>query len=468
MAFFNRKVELRFLADQARNDRAALTVLYGRRRTGKTSLLRHFAQGRRAAFFVADQGSAADQLAAFSRVLFAALGEAALAGTTFQSWEDGLRFAGNRAKSEPLLLVLDEFGYLCQSDPSLPSVLQRLWDSDLRETRLHLVLCGSYVSFMEREVLGAKNPLYGRRTGEWLLLPFRFNDTREFFPTATPDDMVTVWSILGGIPAYLERFDQASGIGQNILDSILTRGTPLYNEPRFLMMEELRDPHIYFSICHAVAFGRTTPNEIAQAAGLTDRTVAGRYMDTLREMRILERMTPVTERNPERTRRSRYRLADPFFRFWFRFVLPNHSALESGDPVHVLESKVLPHLDKHVSIGFEDICRQHVQDLGRAGALPARYDRVGSWWRPNAEVDVVAIADEGSLLMGECKWSINPVGTDVLDSLMARREGIEADLGHKPSTTTFALWSRSGFTPALKRRAAAEGILTFDLTDIVP
>lgn len=464
MAFFNRREELEFLSGQARDDRAALVVLYGRRRTGKTSLLKHFASGRRSVLFVADQESRADQLAAFSRVALAALGESGLEGTTFPSWETALRFLGSRAREAPLFVVLDEFGYLCESDAGLPSVLQRLWDAELRDTRLHLVLCGSYVSFMEREVLAAKNPLYGRRTGEWLLHPFRFRDARAFFPDRSIEDQVTLYGILGGIPAYLERFDPTRSIADNVVHEILSKGAPLYNEPRFLMMEELRDPHIYFSVCHAIAFGRTTPNEIAQGAGLPDRGATSRYLETLREMRVLERRTPVTERNPERTRRGQWRLCDPYFRFWFRFVLPNRSALEAGDPRQVYESKVRPHLEQHVSIAFEEVCAQHLWDLNRQGALPARYDRIGGWWRGGSEVDLVAVADDGHLLVGECKWSVNPVGTDVFQDLVAKAAAVATDA--KSTEPRFALWARAGFTAGMKTLARKEGVLLFEAGDL--
>jgi len=462
MAFFNRTDELNFLTAQARDDRAALVVLYGRRRTGKTSLLKQFASGRRSILFVADQESRAEQIAAFSRVALQALGESALEGTTFSSWETALRFVGSRAREAPLFVVLDEFGYLCESDPALPSVLQRLWDAELQDTRLHLVLCG--VSFMEREILAAKNPLYGRRTGEWLLQPFRFREARLFFPDRPLDDQVTIYGILGGIPAYLERFDPARSIADNIVSEILSKGAPLFNEPRFLMMEELRDPHTYFSICRAVAFGRTTPNEIAQGAGLSDRGATSRYLETLREMRVLERRTPVTERNPERTRRGRWRLCDPFFRFWFRFVLPNRSALEAGDPSQVYESKVRPHLAQHVSVAFEEVCAQHLWDLNRQGALGARYDRIGGWWRGDREVDLVAVSDDGRLLLGECKWSQNPAGTDILDGLVAKAAAVAVEVN--ATEIHFAIWSRAGFTPALKDLARKRGVMLFEAADI--
>jgi AAA+ ATPase superfamily predicted ATPase len=467
MAFHNRTEELAFLAEQARDDRAALVVVYGRRRTGKTALLRHFAQSRRSVLFVADAASRADQLASFAQVAFQALGEPSLDGTTFPSWEAALRFVASRATREPLFVVLDEFPYLCTAEPSLPSVLQRLWDAELRKTRLHLVLCGSYVSFMERDVLGAKNPLYGRRTGEFLLTPLRFRDARLFFHHRTPVDQVTAYGILGGIPAYLERFDSGRSIRDNVVTTILSRGAPLYNEPRFLLMEELREPQTYFSVCRAVAFGRTTPNEIAQAAGVADRGIVSRYLETLRELRVLERRTPASERNPERTRRGRYRLADPFFRFWFRFVLPNRSALEAGDPAQVWTSKVAPQLEQHVSSAFEEACEQHLWSLNREGRLPAEYDRIGGWWRTGEEIDLVAVADGGDLLLGECKWSIRQVGTDVLDALVAKTAAVLEDIPGRQKRARYALWSRAGFTPDLRERARREKVLLFDLASML-
>ena len=467
MPFHDRTRELRFLRAETPANRAALLVLYGRRRTGKTSLLRKLAGDRRSVFFVADMASRSDQLAAFSETLFTALGEDELLGTSFPSWDAALRFAAARAGEQPLLLVLDEFSYLCDSDSSLPSILQRLWDAELRQTRLHVVLCGSYVSFMEREILGARNPLYGRRTGEWLLQPLPFVDTRAFFPDLAVEDQIERYGVLGGIPAYLERFDPTGVLRDEVLQHILSRGAPLYNEPRFLLMQELRDPHTYFSICRAVATGRTTPNEIAQGAGLTDRGVASRYLQTLRELHVIERRVPATERNPERTRRGRYRLGDFFLRFWFRFVLPNVSALEAGDPAQVFESRIRPHLDQHVSLAFEDIAIEHLWRLQRREQISQRYDRIGGWWRAGAEVDVVGVADDGALLLGECKWSRRPVGTDILDALVAKTPAVVADLPRPPGEVRYALWSRSGFTAELTRRAAAEGVLLFDPASIV-
>jgi uncharacterized protein len=413
-------------------------------------------------FFVADMASRSDQLAAFSSVVFKALGESSLADTTFSSWEAALRFIATRVDEEPLLLVMDEFSYLCDSDRSLPSVIQRLWDSELRHTRLHLVLCGSYVSFMEREVLGVKNPLYGRRTGTWRLNPFEFANARLFFPELAVDDQLSLYGVFGGIPAYLERADPKASLKRNIIDTILTRGAPLYDEPRFLLMQELREPHTYFSICRAVATGRTTPNEIAQGAGLTDRGAASRYLQTLRDLHVLERRVPATERNPERTRRGHYYLMDPFLRFWFRFVLPNVSALEAGEPTHVYHARVAPWLDQHLSRSFEEVCIQRLWALNNERGLLEHYDRIGGWWRGRDEVDVVAVADKGGLLLGECKWSRHQVGIDVLEALQNKAPRVVADLKRAPTALCFALFARGGFTPAVIERAEAGQVVLFE------
>lgn len=465
--FFNRERELSFLASQCRDDRAALIVVYGRRRTGKTSLIRHFTRDRRAVFYVADTASRSDQLAAFSRAAFQGVGEESLGETRFSDWETALRFVASRAVDEPLLLVMDEFSYLCDSDGSLPSVIQRLWDAELRHSRLHIVICGSYVSFMEREVLGMKNPLYGRRTGTWRLEPFDFAEARLFFPERSVGDQLGLYGVFGGIPAYLERPDPHAEIGQNIIDTILTRGAPLYDEPRFLLMQELRDPHTYFSICKAVATGRTTPNEIAQGAGLSDRGVASRYLQTLRDLHVLERRVPATERNPERTRRGRYYLRDPYLRFWFRFVLPNVSALEAGDPERIYRSRIEPWLEQHLGRSFEEVCLQRLRRLNDEDALPAMYDRIGGWWRGREEIDIAAVSDKGSLLLGECKWTRKPVGLDVLERLKAKVSRVRADMKRQPGDVRLSLFSRSGFTDALKARAAAETVLLFELPDLV-
>ena len=467
MSFVDRQQELEVLERALSASSPALFILYGRRRVGKTALLHRACSQRRHVFFTADLGSRSDQLTSFAACLARDLGQDELGGLTFRGWEEALRYVVARAVEEPLALVLDEFQHLVAADSSLASVLQRLWDAEIARSRLSLVLCGSYVGFMERSVLGVKNPLFGRRTGQLLLRPLRFRDASLFFPSWTAEERMSALGVLGGIPAYLKQFDPANDLAANVRRAVLDLGAPLLEEPRFLLMEELREPQSYFSLCRAMAHGHGRPNEIAQAAGLAGGNPAA-YLASLREMQLVERRVPVSERNPERSRRGLYRLADPFLRFWFRFVLPHRTALEAGDAELLWHRKIEPHLAQHVAWAFEDAAREHLQELNRRGELPAVYDRIGGWWHGPEEVDVAAVADDGPLLLGECKWTSRLVGPDVLRTLEGKVPSVQADLKRPAGRIDLALFSRSGFTPELQRQARArDDVLLFTVGEML-
>lgn len=466
LLFINRETELDVLKRALGASSPSLFVVYGRRRVGKSALLRRVCRDRRHVYFTADLGSRHDHLASFSACLARGLDEPEWASAVLPGWEEALRVCLERARREHLVLVLDEFQHLVAADPSLASVIQRLWDTEIPSSRLSIVLCGSYVSFMEREILGVRNPLYGRRTGQLLLRPLSFRDAGSFFPDWQADDRMTATGILGGVPAYLQRFDPELDVETNVRRAILDLGAPLLDEPRFLMMEELREPQLYFSLCRAIGHGHGRPNEIAQAAGLRGRGSLSPYLASLRAMHFVERRVPVTERNPERTRRGLYRLSDPFLRFWFRFVLPNRTALEAGDTELVWQRKIEPNLAQHVGMAFEDAARETLLVRNRRGDLPAVYDRIGGWWRSRDEIDVMAVADDGPMLLAECKWSSRPVGMNVLRDLEAKIPAVAADLGRRPSRVDMALFSRSGFTSGLRQHCAKSSVLLFSVDDV--
>ncbi len=459
--FINREQELATLQNLYQSQRAELFVLYGRRRVGKTELLRAFCQEKRTVFFEADLGSEATLLAAFSR----AIGETLYSnpGLAFTSWDAAFEEIARAAQSERLIVLLDEFGYLAQANPALPSILQRLWDTRLKDTRLFLILCGSYISVMEREALTYRAPLYGRRSGQCLLEPLDFRAAARFFPRYTAADQIRAYAILGGVPAYLLQFDDQKSIQSNIREAILSPHRFLNDEPRFLVREELRSPANYFSVLAAIASGNTRQNEIAQAAGLPSRDTAGPYLRMLQELRVVERQVPVTESHPHKSRKGIYRLRDHFFRFWFRFLYPHESALARGDIVGVFQRHIEPHLDDFVSSAFEEIARQHLSRLAIAKQLPFVPEQIGRWWDKNREIDVVAIGEE-ALLVGECKWTSRPVGVNVLDGLKEASAGLLTQT--RRDRILFALFARAGFTADLKGLAKTEGILLVEAEDM--
>jgi AAA+ ATPase superfamily predicted ATPase len=460
--FINRQAELQLLEERYRSDQAEFFVLYGRRRVGKTELLAQFCRDKRHVFFVADLDVEPVLRAAFSRAVNAELLGPEAASAVYPSWQDVFLLLAHHAQAQRLIVVLDEFTYLVDAHSPLPSILQRVWDSDLARSKLMLVLCGSYVGMMEEAVLGYHAPLYGRRTAQYLLEPLSFHDARGFFSTYDLVDQVRAYAVFGGVPAYLRAVSTSRPLLANVGQQVLTRGTFLYDEVRFLLQQELREPRNYFAVLEAIASGRTRLNEIKQATGLDGVTA---YLSTLQGLRLIERVVPVTEDKPHKSRRGIYRLCDPFFRFWFRFVHPNRTLLERGGAQVALDALIAPQLDSFTALVFEEICQQFLWRLGLAGGLPFLPLRIGGWWRANEEIDAVAVGQDEALLL-ECKWASRPVGIDILRHLERKASLVRKELDRH--RLFFGLCARNGFTPHLRQEAAQrDDLFLFDLPTVV-
>ncbi|MBL7075150.1 ATP-binding protein [candidate division KSB1 bacterium] len=459
--FVNRTEELNYLENLYKNRGARLLIIYGRRRIGKTELLRQFSKDKKHLFFSSDLSSEQEQLRQFTEKIYQLTGESFLETQPFNSWEALFRYTFDHLTDKAALIIIDEFPYLCVSNNALPSVLQKIWDEKAKRSNIFLVLCGSYMSFMEKEVLGHKSPLFGRRIGQIVLQPLDFEDLGGFFPKYSKTKRVYTYAILGGTPAYLQRFNEKKTIGQNVRDEILNKNAFLYSEPRFLLVEELREPSVYFSILKAIAFGKTRLNEIVQETGIDDRHKVNKYLTVLRELHIIRREVPVTEESPHKSRKGIYILADPFFRFWFRYLFPNMSYLEEGDIDYVWEEKIKHSLDSFVGFIFEDICIQRLKQLNRDNRLPFKTKNMGRWWNGKDEVDIVALDDEGSFMFCECKWTAKKIGVGLLAEL--RRK---ADKFSRVTRRYFVFFSKSGFSNELEDLSRKrEDVLLFPFYD---
>ncbi|MEW6401804.1 MAG: ATP-binding protein [Chloroflexota bacterium] len=460
--FVNRVSELDLLKKHYRSGHAELFVLYGRRRVGKTELLAHFCQGKRHIFFVADQVPEPILRANLSKAINDVIFGVGQVSAVYNTWDDLLNALAKQAQSERLVVVIDEFPYLVAADPSLASILQRTWDRTLKNTQIMLILNGSYIGMMEETVLGYNAPLYGRRTAQYLLEPLEFVDAQLFFPSYSAEDRLRAYAVYGGTPAYLQTIQPDQSLKNNILDGILTRGSALYDEVRFVLQQELREPRNYFAVLQAIASGNTRQNEIKQAAALDN---IAPYLETLQQLHLVERIVPVTETQPHKSRRGVYRLKDNFLRFWFRFVLPNHSQLERGAKEVVFDTTISPGLDAFTSTAFEQVCRQYFWRNGLKGKLPLQPKQIGGWWQANQEIDIVLLSESDSMLV-ECKWSQRPVGVDILEQLEEKSRALLKEVNGQ--TTLFGLCSRSGFTDGMKELAKKrQDITLYDWKDMI-
>lgn len=399
--FVNRVGELALLERLAASDRRELLVIYGRRRLGKTALLRQFGRGRPLAFFSCPLSTAPEALRLFTRELARTFDDPLLARTRFPGWSEAVEYALARCGRRRVPLVLDELPYLQRSAPGVDALLQHAWDG--HDGAVKLMLTGSSFSVLDAAVADPRAPLYGRRTAQLEVRPMSFDEVSGFYPDWPFEQRAVAYGLFGGVPAYAEQVARHESPRAAAHALALSPAGPLYAEPEFLVREELRDPGAYFAVLHALAAGRTRPNEIAGDAGVAHASV-GKYLDVLRRLRLVRRETPVTEVRPERSRRGLYRLADPFLRFWFRYVYPHRSTLEAGGSRQLLDAVVLPDLDTFMGPPWEDLCRQHLIADGER-LLGWRPLRVGRYWDARTEIDLVAVDASGErAAFVECKW----------------------------------------------------------------
>lgn len=461
--FVARDRELGVLDDAYRSGAFEMVVVYGRRRIGKTRLIGEFASGKaRVHLFSARETTPQDNLAALSRSLLEWCGRDAQAGfadaapaPVFASFADAFERAFAEAEGERTVLVIDEYPYLAKSYPGVSSILQSLIDARKASSKLMLVLCGSSTSFMRRQVLGEKSPLYGRRTAQIELAPFDYLDANKLLQAGKATRALELYGLVGGVPLYLEQLDGRRTCEWNMAEKMLGLGRFLFAEPENFMLQELQSPASYNAIIDAIAHGRPRPSEIADATGIAPPNV-NEYLKTLIELGIVRKDTPVG--NAKR-KTVVYRLTDNLFRFSHTFVPRYGTAIETGMGGQVAKRIAQREYAGYMGHVFEEVCRQWLARRIAQGGFDLLPSRVGSWWgadpaaREQVDVDVVALGSEQELVAGECKWRSEKVDADVLEELQ-HRATLVVD---RPSRIDLVLFSKSGFTKRCERRAVEAG-----------
>jgi hypothetical protein len=460
MKFIDRERELNNLKAWWASKDAQLIVIYGRRRIGKTELIKRFIKDKPHIYFIAQQISEAENLKTLGKIVGEYFDDMILKEKGFDNWSTFFEYLKKHVK-ERLIIAIDEFPYLAESNKGISSVFQAGWDEHLKELPIFLILCGSSMAMMEREVLSFKAPLYGRRTGQLRLKPFSFFEASEFFSGLSFEDRLLYYSVLGGNPSYLSRVNPKKSWEENIVSLILSPASPLYSEVEFLLHEELREPRNYFSILKAIALNKTRISEIVNETGF-DKSILHKYLFVLEDLQLIQKEYPVTEKNPLKSKKGLYRLQDQYFKFWFRYVLPNKSRLEEGREDLVLEI-IRNDITSLVAENYEQVAREI---LSRDQTKIFSFDRLGRWWDRNEEIDLVALNEkEKKILLGEVKWSNKPVGLNILEEL--KRKSSLIDWERSKRKEYYCLFSKSGFTETIIKQAREERILLFHKDRIV-
>lgn len=452
--FIGRSRELASLRAEFARAAPSLVIVYGRRRIGKSTLLREAARQGPEVYYQATKLDGAISLGQFQEQIASTLGEDPRQDG-IADWLGTLRFLARLAERDArgLVVTLDEFPYLVEADSALPSVIQKFWDSGYaRSGQLKLVLCGSAIAQMQ-DLLAERNPLYGRKTLALDVGPLSLREAAEFFPDWSDEDRVIAYAIFGGIPYYLEMCDPHRSLWDNVHDLLLTRTGRLVDEPTLILGSEVTDPRRHASILLAVASGCTTLGQIAgrvkEANGSSGLTT---YIERLSSLRLMRRENSVDATPRERD--SRYVVTDPFLAFWHRFVQPSLSPIGRDHGREVLERRIRPGISEYMGMAFEEICREYVREhLQELTGVPAQVVG-GLWGRPDFDLDVAGVDLDGSGVFGECKWTTQPIDMEVLGKLRRRVE--EVRYGSEGPARHLLLFGRAGVDPEVAAEAARD------------
>lgn len=396
--FIDREKELSFLHNMLGKS-GGLVIIYGRRRVGKTELIKQFISDKHHLYYLADKRGTEINAKNMARLAAETFNEMP---PVVENFDDVFKFIVKRVH-EKFIVVIDEFSYLVEKDNSIPSVFQKIVDEIIRGKDILLILSGSSISMMYQGTLSYKSPLYGRRLGEWKLDPLDFKDAIKFFPGASLEKAIELYTIFGDIPSYLVDIEPSRTIEDNIINTILRKGSRLYREPEFLLKEELREPSRYISIFEALGSSAKL-SEVASKADVPAKDMP-KYFKVLSELELVRREIPVTEK---KTKNSHYYINDNLFYFYFKFANPSVSFLEEGREEEVYK-KIEPSLIQLFSKAFEDVVRECIP-----GFLDFQVESKGRWWgysrkegvRSEEEIDVVALNQaEKKIAFIECKYS---------------------------------------------------------------
>ena len=456
MKFIGRRKELEALEQEYQRD-GGFVVLYGRRRVGKTTLIKEFIKDKTAFYFLATEEVESQSMKRLAGVLARATNNPMLGRVAFSDWLDLFQEAARYRPEEKKVLIIDEFPYLVKTNQAFPSILQNAWDEFLKDSNIMLILCGSLIGMMRKHALSYESPLYGRRTAQIRLTPLTFADVH----TAQPqpfEKAVEQYAVTGGVPKYLEFFRPDGELLEQIKSVILSKSGFLYEEPSFLLKDEVQSAANYFSIIRGIADGNHKLGKLAGALGMESSALTP-YLSTLIELGFLVKDTPVTEKNPEKSRKGLYFISDNFVRFWFRYVYPYKGELELDNQQVSLDELNKDFVQKFVAFAYEDICKDIFAALCRSGELDFTPSRIGSYWlndvSNDTQIDVMAVDHQRKLLFaGECKYHNKPVDAPVYYALEEKvKKSTELHTAFPAYQVIYGLFSKSGFTQRMTEQA---------------
>lgn len=460
--FLDHVEEIRKLDRRYKDNKFECIVMYGRRRVGKTALINEFCKDKPTIFFSALRSTETENLEALSKAIWSFERPGVESGPVFKDYDAAFAELTALTQNKRIVVVIDKYQNLVNTKPSVSSMLQHLIDHKWSNSKMFLILCGSSMSFMENQVLGQESPLYGRRTGQFKIKPMDYKKTASFNPKLANEDNALIYGITGGVPHYINKLDVQENIDEALVQNFFDSSSYLFEEPANLLKQELREPAIYNAIIKAIAGGASNTNEIVTKIG-EDSPVVSKYLKTLIDLGIVKKETPVTEKPG---RMTIYQLADNFFRFWYRFVPSNMSAIDSGRISKTYFHAVKPYLADYMGLVFEQMCKEYL--IYYAQDLPIELNEIGQWWgtddvnKKQVQIDIIGTPVKGhEYIIGSCKYRNEKIGMDELELL--RHYALVFGKGQRYH---YYIFSKDGFTNGLLDAQARGEVTLVSLDDM--
>ena len=450
--FIGRERELASLKEFYDKDGIGMTVIYGRRRIGKSTLITEFVKDKKTIFYTATKVGKNRNLELFSKQVLDLL-MPGVNDISFNTTEAVFDFINQNIGDDKVILVIDELPYWAESDEALLSILQKYIDTVWNNKNLKVILCGSALSFMENKVLSEKSPLFGRRDTQIKLEAFDYLDAAKFVPNYSNEDKAICYGITGGVAKYLSMIDAKKSIDENIVRLFFRTDGYLYDETKNLLTQEFSDISIVNNIVEQIAFGKNTLNVIAGKIGEKEPTVLY-SLEKLINVGLVEKKKCITdEKNRKKTQ---YVLKDYMFKFWYEFIPKATSVIEMGQGEVYYRKVVKPILHSFMGFVFEEMCRYYTFKQGIAGEYDCFITSVGTWWgvenitdkdgdirTESADIDVVALSEtDKKAVIGECKFKNEKIDKGIYETLLRRGKLITA----KYEISKYLFFSLSGFT----------------------
>lgn len=449
MRFIGRKNELHTLNTEY-NRNSSFVVIYGRRRVGKTTLIKEFLKNKTAFYYLATEELEIQSMKRLANVIARTTKNTLLQKIEFTDWLDLFQLIADYKPEEKKVLVIDEFPYLVRTNSAFPSILQNAWDEFLKDSNVMVILSGSLIGMMQKHALSYDSPLYGRRTAQMRLTPLPFTSIYET-QNLPFEQAVEQFALTGGVPKYLEFFEDGRPLEEQLKDAVFSKNGFLYEEPNFLLKSESLTAVNYFSIIKTIADGNHKLGKIASALGQESSSLTP-YLSTLSNLGFIEKRTPITEKNPEKSRKGLYFIADNFLRFWFCYVYPYKDELELDNMQIVLDEIHKDFKEKFVAFAYEDICKDIFAKLCSNNAISFVPSRIGSYWLNDydgdTEIDVMSVDHQNKqVFVGECKYHTKPVDAPVYFTLKEKVDNASEIRKSFPKyNVIYGLFSKSGFT----------------------